>query len=128
MSSPPLTTLLEGLRFPEAPRWHQGRLWFLDFFRQEVMADNALGEMEVQFHLAESPSGLGWRPDGTLLVVSMHDERLLAWCGADSGVPQTVADLSAHADGPCNDMVVDAQGGDPEQHCASERRKKCPRR
>ena len=110
MSLPPLTTLLEGLRFPEAPRWHQGRLWFSDFFRQEVMAVNAQGEMEVQFKLNDSPSGLGWRPDGTLLVVSMHEQRLLAWRGAGSGAPATVADFSAHAGGPCNDMVVDAQG------------------
>jgi len=107
--SPPLTTLLEGLRFPEAPRWHQGRLWFSDFFRQEVIAFNAQGEMEVQFKLADSPSGLGWRPDGTLLVVSMHDQRLLAWRGAGSAL-EIVADLSAHAGGPCNDMVVDAHG------------------
>lgn len=109
MSTPSnaLTTLLEGLRFPEAPRWHHGRLWFSDFFRQQVIAVNPQGEMEVQFELADSPSGLGWRPDGTLLVVSMHDQRLLAWRG---GALETVADLSAHAGGPCNDMVVDAQG------------------
>lgn len=104
-----LTTLLEGLRFPEAPRWHQGRLWFSDFFRQEVIAVNVQGEMEVQLKLADSPSGLGWRPDGTLLVVSMHHQRLLAWRGAGSAL-ETVADLSAHAGGTCNDMVVDAQG------------------
>lgn len=109
MSAPlaPMTTLLEGLCFPEAPRWHNGRLWFSDFFRQEVITVTAQGEMEVQFKLADSPSGLGWRPDGTLLVVSMHKQQLLAWC---SGALETVADLSAHAGGPCNDMVVDAQG------------------
>jgi sugar lactone lactonase YvrE len=104
---PPLTTLRAGLRFPEAPRWRNGRLWFSDFFRQEVITVTQQGEMEVQFKLPDSPSGLGWRPDGTLLVVSMHDQRLLAWRG---GALETVADLSAHAGGPCNDMVVDALG------------------
>lgn len=104
---PPLTTLQAGLRFPEAPRWHNGRLWFSDFFRQEVIAVTEQGEMEVQFQLADSPSGLGWRPDGTLLVVSMNDQRLLAWRG---GALETVTDLSGHAGGPCNDMVVDDQG------------------
>ncbi len=103
----PMTTLLEGLCFPEAPRWHNGRLWFSDFFLQEVITVTAQGEMEVQFKLADSPSGLGWRPDGTLLMVSMHEQQLLAWRG---GALETVADLSAHAGGPCNDMVVDAQG------------------
>ena len=71
----PMTTLLEGLCFPEAPRWHNGRLWFSDFFLQEVITVTAQGEMEVQFKLADSPSGLGWRPDGTLLMVSMHEQQ-----------------------------------------------------
>lgn len=105
--SDPLMTLLGGLRFAEAPRWHNDRLWFSDFFRQEVMAVTEQGQSEVMFRLDDSPSGLGWRPDGSLLVVSMHHQQLLAWRG---GVLARVADLSTHAGGPCNDMVVDAQG------------------
>jgi sugar lactone lactonase YvrE len=103
----PLKTLIGGLKFPEAPRWHGGRLWLSDFFRKEVIAVTEQGQAEVQFQLPDSPSGLGWRPDGTLLVVSMHEQRLLAWGG---GVLKRVADLSAHVGGPCNDMVVDALG------------------
>jgi sugar lactone lactonase YvrE len=103
-----LHTLMDGLRFPEAPRWHEGRLWFSDFYRQEVIAVNLHGESEVQLRLADSPSGLGWRPDGSLLVVSMHEHRLLAMSG--NGEPTTVADLAGYASGPCNDMVVDPQG------------------
>jgi sugar lactone lactonase YvrE len=53
------------------------------------------------------PSGLGWRPDGTLLVVSMLDRRLLR---VDGGKTSLVADLAELATGPCNDMVVDAVG------------------
>ena len=53
------------------------------------------------------PSGLGWLPDGRLLVVSMLDRRLLRL--DDEGLVE-VADLSALATGPCNDMVVDAEG------------------
>lgn len=102
-----LKTLIGGLKFSEAPRWHDGRLWFSDFFRKEVIAVTEQAQAEVQFQLPDSPSGLGWRPDGTLLVVSMHDRRLLAW---GAGALETVADLSAHVGGPCNDMVVDVQG------------------
>jgi sugar lactone lactonase YvrE len=103
----PLKTLIGGLKFSEAPRWHEGRLWFSDFFRQEVIAVSEQGQAEVQLRLPDSPSGLGWRPDGTLLVVSMNERRLLAWRG---GAVDTVADLSAQVGGPCNDMVVDTQG------------------
>jgi sugar lactone lactonase YvrE len=103
----PLKTLISGLKFAEAPRWYDGRLWFSDFFRKEVLTVTEQGQCEVQFRMDDSPSGLGWRPDGTLLVVSMQERRLLAWGG---GELETVADLSAHAGGPCNDMVVDAQG------------------
>jgi sugar lactone lactonase YvrE len=103
----PLRILLGDLRFAEAPRWHNDRLWFSDFFRQEVMAVTEQGQSEVMFRLDDSPSGLGWRPDGSLLVVSMHHQQLLVWRG---GVLARVADLSTHAGGPCNDMVVDAQG------------------
>lgn len=104
----PLTTLMNGLKFPEAPRWHQGTLWFSDFFRHEVIAVAPDGKAEVKFRLeGDSPSGLGWRPDGTLLVVAMHQQRLLAWDGQSL---TTVADLAPHVGGPCNDMVVDSQG------------------
>jgi sugar lactone lactonase YvrE len=53
------------------------------------------------------PSGLGWLPDGRLLVVSMNDRRLLR---LDGGSLVQAADLSALAPAPCNDMLVDAQG------------------
>lgn len=103
-----LHTLMDGLRFSEAPRWHEGRLWFSDFFRREVIALSPDGTAHVMFQLEEdSPSGLGWRPDGTLLVVSMHEQKLLAWDGASLS---TVAELAGHVGGHCNDMVVDAQG------------------
>jgi sugar lactone lactonase YvrE len=105
--TPSLTTLVSGLRFPEAPRWHGGRLWFSDFFRHAVYSVPVSGDLQEEVGIAGSPSGLGWDSDGNLIVVSMHDRRLLA---VRDGVPREVADLSAHADGHCNDMVVDASG------------------
>ena len=102
-----LRPLMEGLQFPEAPRWHDGRLWFSDFFRREVIALAPDGKSEVQLQLDDSPSGLGWRPDGSLLLVSMHEQRVLAWDGKRVSL---VAELAGLVGGPCNDMVVDAQG------------------
>ena len=106
MTTPQL--LVDGLAFAEAPRWHGGALWFSDFFLQQVLRVDAAGRMEVMATVPQQPSGLGWTPDGRLLVVSMLDHRLLR---LDASGLVEVADLSAHAGGPCNDMVVDARGG-----------------
>ncbi|MGE0222296.1 MAG: SMP-30/gluconolactonase/LRE family protein [Acetobacteraceae bacterium] len=100
-------TLLDGLTFPEGPRWHQGRLWFSDFYNYRVVAVGLDGKAEEMARVPACPSGLGWMPDGSLLVVSMNDKRLLRQV---NGALVTHADLSAIAGGPCNDMVVDAQG------------------
>ncbi len=99
--------LLEGLTFPEGPRWHEDRLWFSDFYSHRVIA---LGEdgAETIVEVPAQPSGLGFLPDGRLLVVSMLDRKLLR---LDAGGLNEVADLSAIATGPCNDMVVDSGGG-----------------
>ena len=103
-------TLLAGLTFPEAPRWREGRLWFSDFYSHRVLALHLDGRVETVCEVPQRPSGLGWHPDGTLLVVSMQDQRLLALEGGAGGRLVEVADLSAQAGGPCNDMLVDGQG------------------
>ena len=102
------TVLLEGLTFPEGPRWHDGRLWFSDFYAHEVVAVDLDGRRETMAEVPGQPSGLGWTPDGRLLVVSMTDRRLLR---QDPGGLMEVADLSGLAGYHCNDMVVDGNGG-----------------
>ena len=99
--------LLDGLRFPEGPRSHEGRLWLSDMHAQEVLAVDMAGRLERIAHVPQDPSGLGWLPDGRLLVVSMRDRRLLR---LDPDGLAEVADLSALARHHCNDMVVDARG------------------
>jgi sugar lactone lactonase YvrE len=99
--------LVGGLTFPEAPRWRDGKLWFSDFYSHRVLTVDLSGRLETVAEVPQRPSGLGWRPDGTLLVVSMLDRRLLR---VDGGKTHVVADLSAIATGPCNDMVVDTTG------------------
>jgi sugar lactone lactonase YvrE len=102
-----LQTLLDGLTFPEGPRWHDGRLWFSDFYTHRVLSVDPEGRSETILEVPQRPSGLGWMPDGTLLVVSMLDRRLLR---VDGRKPRVHADLAAIATGPCNDMVVDGRG------------------
>ena len=100
-------TLLDGLTFPEGPRWHDGRLWFSDFYNYRVVALGLDGVAETMATVPACPSGLGWMPDGSLLVVSMNDKRLLRM---QAGRLVEHADLSHVAGGPCNDMVVDRLG------------------
>ncbi len=99
--------LIQGLAFAEAPRWHQGELWFSDFYTRQVMRVDREGRAHVVVEVPNQPSGLGWLPDGRLLVVSMTDRALLRL--DRTGLTQ-VADLSTLAGFHCNDMVVDAQG------------------
>jgi sugar lactone lactonase YvrE len=99
--------LLDGLRFPEGPRWHDGRFWFSDMHAGRVIAVEMDGRAETIVEVEGEPSGLGWLPDGRLLVVSMQDRRLLR---LDPDGLSEVADLSPHASFHCNDMVVDGLG------------------
>jgi sugar lactone lactonase YvrE len=102
-----LDTLAGGGAFFESPRWHEGRLWVSDFWRHHVVAISMNGTAEAIAEVPGSPSGLGWQPDGTLLVVSMRDNKLLR---ASNGTATQFADLSALSGGTSNDMVVDAVG------------------
>ena len=106
----PRTTrvLSEGIYFGEGPRWHDGRLWFSDFYAYAVKSVSLAGDMRTEFTLDDRPSGLGWLPDGTLLVVSMTKRQVLR--RTSSGSLAVHADLSGIATFHCNDMVVDASG------------------
>src|SRR5262245_26946098 len=100
--------VLDGLAFPEGPRWHDGRLWFSDQHDKRVVAMTVDGEPETIVEVPQQPSGLGWLPDGRMLVVSMLDRRVLR-LEAD-GKLVLHADLRDLAPGTCNDMVVDGRG------------------
>jgi len=108
MTTPTTRVLVTGLTFAEGARWHEGRLWFSDFYSQRVLAMDAEGRTETIVTVPQRPSGLGFLPDGTPLVVSMLDRRLLAI--RPGGRTELVADLREITGGPCNDMVVDGNG------------------
>ena len=103
-----LATLLDGGHFYEGPRWHDGTWWVSDFYAHTVQRVTADGHAEVVMTVDAQPSGLGWMPDGSMLVVSMRDHRLLR--RAVDGTVTVHADLSEHCGGKANDMVVDAKG------------------
>jgi sugar lactone lactonase YvrE len=98
--------LLSGLVMGEAPRWHDNRLWCTDLGAREVLAIDLDGTSEV---IARVPSlGLGFLPDGRLLIVSMRDGLLLR--REPDGALVTHADLTALSRRPWNDLVVDGRG------------------
>jgi len=102
-----LRPLLQGLVFPEGPRWHEGKLWFSDMHAHQVRTVNLDGRAEDIVEVPTWPSGLGWLPDGALLIVSMTDRKLLRY---SSGELRIHADISQLASCYCNDMVVDGRG------------------
>lgn len=101
------TTLVSGLAFGEGPRWHQDQLWLSDMHAHEVLTVAADGTLTTVVTVENQPSGLGWLPDGDLLVVSMANRQLLRWDGAELTVHAKLNKLAAFH---CNDMVVDSAG------------------
>ncbi len=101
-------TVHEGIYFGEGPRWHDGRLWYSDFFGHSVHALTPDGDDEIVLRLDAQPSGLGWLPDGQLLLVSMTDHRVLRL--APDGRVALYADVSQFARHRSNDMLVDRAG------------------
>lgn len=103
-----LESLFNGLAFPEAPRWHDDRLWFVDFIQGAVFKAEPHGAPEVLAQVPGTPGGLGFLPDGTPLVVSQREFALYA-IAADGRLVRH-ADLSGLARGAANELLVDPQG------------------
>ena len=102
------TTLIGGLSFTECPRWRDGRLYVSDFYTHRVLAVASDGAVETLAHVPQQPSGLGFLPDGRLLIVSMRDRKVLRREADGSLV--THADLPSLAPWHLNDMVVGGDG------------------
>lgn len=104
----PVRTLIEGLSFPEGPRWRDGALWFSDIHAHRVCRMTPDGAVVEMARLGDRVSGLGFLPDGRLLIVSMLDRRLVAvGPGGSLEIHADLSELSGHF---INDMVVDRQG------------------
>ena len=104
-----VTTVVSGFGFLEAPRWHEDRIWFSDFYTHRVLSAREDGtDLRTEATVPQQPAGLGWLPDGRLLVVSMRDRKVLR--READGTLVTHADLGSYATGHTNDMVIDASG------------------
>lgn len=105
----PISKLLaDNIFFGEGPRWHDGRLWFSDFYDRAVKSVDLLGVMRTEVALNDQPSGLGWLPDGRLLIVAMHSLELRRQDHDGLHIHAKLAGVARHL---ANDMVVDTKGG-----------------
>lgn len=97
-----------GLVFGEGLRWYGDRLWISDMLGRAVYAYTESGERETVARVPPRPNGLGFLPDGRLVITSMADQRLLV--RERDGSLRELARLDHLMTGYCGDMAVDAQG------------------
>ena len=99
--------LANGFCFGEGPRWFEGLLWFSDMLGEAVHTADLRGSLTTLPLPGHSPSGLGFRPDGSLLIASTEDRQVLRY---DGETVVTIADLSDLVPANLGDMVVDDAG------------------
>jgi sugar lactone lactonase YvrE len=102
-----LATLADGFCFGEGPRWFEGLLWFSDMLGEAVHTVNLRGDVSTLKLTGHAPSGLGFRPDGSLLIASTELRQVLRYDGDSVTV---LADLAATVPANLGDMVVDDLG------------------
>ena len=99
---------IEGLHFGESPRWHDGRLWFADFYQSAVLSADESGDVRVEVVIPGEPGGLGWLPDGRLLSTTRKPRTVVRL--EPDGRLVDHGDLNPIATFYANDMVVDDRG------------------
>jgi sugar lactone lactonase YvrE len=99
--------LANGFCFGEGPRWFEGLLWFSDMLGEAVHTADMRGSLTTLPLPGHSPSGLGFRPDGSLLIASTEDRQVLRY---DGETVVTIADLADLVPASLGDMVVDDAG------------------
>jgi sugar lactone lactonase YvrE len=101
--------LASGFVFGEGPRWRDGLLWFSDMHGEAVYTTTGAGDVQRRLQLpGKKPSGLGFLPDGSLLVVSMTDRAVLRL--DPGGSIEVHAALDHLVQDEINDMVVAPDG------------------
>lgn len=108
MSDRNLIEVATNYTYTEGPRWHEGKLWFVDFYTHSVNRVEDDASITQVATVKHQPSGLGWLPDGRMLVVSMKDRKILRM--EPDGSLVVHADISRHCNGHANDMVVAENG------------------
>ncbi|MCC8908681.1 SMP-30/gluconolactonase/LRE family protein [Curtobacterium sp. GD1] len=111
LDSTTATDVVTDIRFPEGNRWHDGRLWYSDMHTGEVFSlrPGPGAQPRLEATVDGQSSGLGWLPDGRLIVSAMESRTVVA-VGGD-GAAEVFADLSGVESSLLNDLVVDDATG-----------------
>lgn len=107
MTSDLLRTVLDGGKYYEGPRWHAGRLWFVDCMARTLLSIDATEQVQQHATLEDTPCGLGVLPDGRIVVLTMFRKQLLVFADRQFSL---YADLSQIAAGTIDDMIIDGTG------------------
>lgn len=98
-----------GLLFGEGIRWRDPGLVLSDMLgKRVVQVDPYAGTVTTLVEIENQPNGLIALADGSLLINSMFDCKLLSW---RAGALSEYCDLSALASGYLGDIVDDGRGG-----------------
>ncbi|HTC68892.1 MAG TPA: SMP-30/gluconolactonase/LRE family protein [Acidothermaceae bacterium] len=100
-------TIIDGLVFPESPRWHNGMLWIVDMYAYQVLTVDSTGTPRVVAAFDDIPAGLGFLPDGRALVALRNSRRVVS---VRHDAVSLHLDLTAFAASSLNDMVIDGHG------------------
>lgn len=96
-----------GLKFTESPRWHDGKLWFLDIHDKRIKTVDLTGAVETALELPFLPNGFGLTPEGTVVVGDAFQRRIYRAAGAEL---EEVADISTLTAFCLSDGIVDSRG------------------
>jgi len=107
MPERPRSIIFDGLAFPGCPRWHAGALWFVDRHEGQVVTMRGPNDATVAAEVPGGAAGLGWLPDGTLVVGAAAERTVLALRG-DSLEP--LVHLRDFGTFPLNDLTVSPAG------------------
>jgi sugar lactone lactonase YvrE len=106
--NPSMDIVADGLQLPECPRWHDEHLWFSDMRGHTVYRiDDGHVSVVHRFPVGEEPGGLGWLPNGDLLVAGMATRVIYRISGGRAAVHADVKPLAPHQ---INDMIVTSEG------------------
>jgi len=96
-----------GLKFTESPRWHNGKLWFLDIHDKRIKTVDISGSVTTVLELPFLPNAFGLTPEGAFVVGDAFQRRIHRMEGT---ALKQVADISNLTKFCLSDGIVDAKG------------------
>ncbi len=103
-----LKKLRAGGCFYEGARWHDGAWFVSDMYGCDVLRVTPDGVATVMARVKERPSGIGWLPNGDMLIVAVQEKKILR--RHSDGSLSVHADIAEASRYWINDMHVTPNG------------------